>query len=298
MIKKVPEHLDYIVIGSGVSGLASAAILSKLGKKVLVIEQHYVAGGNVHVFTDKGYEFETGLHYINAESRKALGMSTLLKLVAESPIEWSFLGRENPEKKIYDKVYIGDESFEFRAGAGNLKSDLIAKFPFEKKGIENYFREIRKCSNFSGLSIGLKLITNNFLYKVFHKLLNRLWTSYFKETLHNVIAKFTKDRKLGAILCTQFGDYGLPPHEAPFAMHAMVAQYYTSGAHFPVGGTQEIARSLIETIYLNHGKVLVSKRVNKILVDEQRSCYWHRNGKRECDWLRKNHIFCWIFEYL
>ena len=104
LLKKVPEHIDYIVIGSGVSGLVSAAILSKLGKKVLVIEQHYVAGGNLHAFTDKGYEFETGLHYINAESRKKMGMARLLNLLVEEPIEWCNLGREDPKKLIYDKV--------------------------------------------------------------------------------------------------------------------------------------------------------------------------------------------------
>ena len=34
---------DAIVIGSGSGGLATAACLSKMGKKVLVLEQHYVA---------------------------------------------------------------------------------------------------------------------------------------------------------------------------------------------------------------------------------------------------------------
>jgi 2-polyprenyl-6-methoxyphenol hydroxylase-like FAD-dependent oxidoreductase len=32
--------LDAIIIGSGIGGLATAAILSKAGKKVLVLEQH------------------------------------------------------------------------------------------------------------------------------------------------------------------------------------------------------------------------------------------------------------------
>jgi len=35
---------DIIVIGSGIGGLASAAALSKYGYKVLVLEQHHVAG--------------------------------------------------------------------------------------------------------------------------------------------------------------------------------------------------------------------------------------------------------------
>ena len=62
--KKIPDDLDTIVIGSGIGGLSTAALLSKFGKKVLVLEQHYIAGGCTHSFEDKGFEFDTGIHYI------------------------------------------------------------------------------------------------------------------------------------------------------------------------------------------------------------------------------------------
>lgn len=52
--KKVPEDLDAIVIGSGIGGLTCAALLSRAGKKVLVLEQHDQAGGCCHTFLEKG----------------------------------------------------------------------------------------------------------------------------------------------------------------------------------------------------------------------------------------------------
>ena len=43
--ERIDADYDAIVIGSGIGGLCSAALLSQLGKKVIVLEQHYTAGG-------------------------------------------------------------------------------------------------------------------------------------------------------------------------------------------------------------------------------------------------------------
>ena len=43
---------DAIVIGSGIGGLTSAALMAThAGKRVLVLERHYTAGGITHTFT-------------------------------------------------------------------------------------------------------------------------------------------------------------------------------------------------------------------------------------------------------
>jgi hypothetical protein len=55
---------DVVVIGSGVSGLTCACILGKLGKKVLVLEQHDRPGGCLHTFNEGGFQFSSGNHYL------------------------------------------------------------------------------------------------------------------------------------------------------------------------------------------------------------------------------------------
>ena len=74
-MQKVPEDLDAIIIGSGIGALCTGAIMSKAEKKVLILEQHDQAGGCCHTFTDKGYEFDVGIHYIGD-----LGYSSLTKV--------------------------------------------------------------------------------------------------------------------------------------------------------------------------------------------------------------------------
>jgi all-trans-retinol 13,14-reductase len=59
-MRKVPDDLDAVIIGSGIGSLATASLLSQVGKRVLVLEQHDQAGGCCHTFIEKGYEFDVG----------------------------------------------------------------------------------------------------------------------------------------------------------------------------------------------------------------------------------------------
>ena len=57
----IPEELDAVVVGSGIGGLTTAALMAKAGKKVLVLEQHDRAGGCTHTFVEQGFEFDIGI---------------------------------------------------------------------------------------------------------------------------------------------------------------------------------------------------------------------------------------------
>merc|ERR1711871_1116293 len=71
------KDFDYIIIGAGMSGLSCGCILSRLGNKVLVLDQHEdVAGGGTHTFDLKGYPFDSGLHYTVPWSEPLLALTT------------------------------------------------------------------------------------------------------------------------------------------------------------------------------------------------------------------------------
>lgn len=53
---------DILVIGGGLGGLMTAAILSKVGFKVTVLEKNHTVGGGLQCFQRYGKIFETGMH--------------------------------------------------------------------------------------------------------------------------------------------------------------------------------------------------------------------------------------------
>ena len=87
------QTYDAIVIGSGIGGLACASLLTKLaGKRVLVLERHFKAGGQTHEFERKGpnhrkYAWDVGLHYVG-EMEPGQGQRHLLDAITGDSVDW------------------------------------------------------------------------------------------------------------------------------------------------------------------------------------------------------------------
>lgn len=271
---KIPTDIDAIIIGSGIGGLSCGAYLSKVGKKVLVLEQHYIAGGCCHVFEEKGIEHDTGIHYIgNVEKRK-----NLLNLITKEPIEWCKMGRNkgiegvkgNYENNgVYDELYIEDKHYLFRAGEENFINDLSQRFKGEETNIRKYISLIKKVSKKS-LFFSMKIVRSKFLKKLINLYLKYWDTTYYKyvnTSVYDVIKSFTNNEELISVLCGQFGDYGITPKKANFFVHSSIVNHYLEGGYFPKGGASNIVKNIIPTIEDVGGRVLVGKRVSKLIIE-------------------------------
>ena len=52
------------VIGGGLGGLFTGALLAKEGYKVTVLEKNHTLGGGLQTFLRHGMRFETGMHIL------------------------------------------------------------------------------------------------------------------------------------------------------------------------------------------------------------------------------------------
>ncbi len=256
---KVQGPFDAIVIGSGIGGLAAAGLLARKGRRVLVLERHYVAGGFTHTFSRKGYEWDVGLHYVGEVHRKNSILSRVLEALTGGALQW------NKMPAIYDRVCFGDEVFDYEAPRERLRQRLEERFPKERGAIAEYFRLVDEVNGAAksfymakALPAALGALAGGLLSRRFHRLSDC--------TTYEVLSGLTSDPQLIGVLTAQYGDYGLPPKQSSFAIHALVTRHYFDGGNYPVGGSGRIAETMAPGIEAAGGQILVKAEVREILL--------------------------------
>ena len=261
---RLSSHYDTIVIGSGLGGLSAACILAKAGHKVLVLERHYTAGGFTHTFKRKGYEWDVGVHYIGDVHRPHTAIRRMFDYITDGKLQWAKM------PPVYDTIYLGYESFDFVEGEKAFLAQMLIAFPKEEAALKSYLKLIKDVTRSAGSHYALKICPAS-LAQILTPFVTRFFGSYAQQTTRDVLESLTRDKKLQAVLAGQWGDYGLPPGQSSFAMHAMVAKHYLNGASYPVGGASRIGESIAEVIAQHGGEIVTSAEVEEILCQGQKA---------------------------
>jgi all-trans-retinol 13,14-reductase len=259
----VREAYDAIVIGSGIGGLTAAALLARHGRRrVLVLERHYEIGGFTHVFRRPGYEWDVGVHYVGDVQPGGL-LRALFDEITDGQLAWADMG------PVYDRVFLGDTRFDFPRGEAALRARLVERFPAEMSAIDRYFALVHET---------VAATHDFFAAKAFPRLIGALVmplarARFFRlsdRTTREVLESLTADQRLIAVLTAQWGDYGLPPAQSSFAIHALVALHYFGGGSYPVGGAARIAQTIAPVIRTGGGELLSNAEVAEIVVEGNR----------------------------
>jgi all-trans-retinol 13,14-reductase len=258
------SHYDAIIIGSGMGGLTTAAFLSKAGKKVLVLEKHYVAGGFTHSFKRKKYEWDVGVHYVGQVNLKDGLLRKAFDYVSDGKLKWCDMG------EIYDQAIFEGDVYNFKAGREEQIKQMIEYFPEEEKALRAYYKLVSKVGGLSLLFFSERTMPS-WLSKTLGYFLRRGFYKYSRKTTYEVLSEYTKNEKLISVLCAQCGNYGLPPKKSSFAIHAMVADHFLDGGNYPVGGASSISKSMINVIEANGGVIAIKADVKNIILENGRA---------------------------
>lgn len=258
------DRYDTIIIGSGIGSLTSAALLSKEGKRVLVLERHYTVGGFTHIFKRKGYEWDVGIHYIGEVGRPNSMLKKLFDYITDGKLKWADMG------EVYDRIIVGGQEFDFVKGVRNWKEKIKSYFPGEEEAIDRYVDLVFEASKASR-NFFMGKAMSPLMSSVVGSWMNRKFYQLADQTTYEVLRSLTDNELLIKVLTGQYGDYGLAPKESSFYMHATVVKHYFSGGYFPVGGSSKIAEYIDEVIEAAGGTILVKAEVSQVLIENNRA---------------------------
>jgi len=257
----VADRWDAIVIGSGIGGLAAAALLAMHGgKRVLVLERNSVAGGFTHCFPKAGYEWNVGVHYVGQVQDRSSLVGATIEHVTDGRLQWNSL------PQVYDRIRIADREYDFVAGRERFRDRMKSYFPHDAGAIDRYLDAVQSCFEKSTAYFKERALPRPLAWLA-GPLMRGPFLRWAARTTADVLAEITTNRELAAVLTGQWGDYGLPPGESSFGVHSMLVSHYIEGASFPVGGPSRFAAAIMPAIESAGGRIAVSAHVREILLD-------------------------------
>ena len=258
-----------VIIGGGLGGLFTGAILSKEGFCVTILEKNAMIGGGLQTFQRFGEHFDTGMHVIGGMQPggniwkicRYLGILNDVKI-------------RNVDNECSDRLYFAQDKsyFTIAKGRDGFVSSLAQSFPDEHSNLERYVDAVLDIADKVDLfnlrpssgQISLFTESNDFLMAA-----------------DAFIAKYMTDERLRSVLAYMNPLYGGRAHETPAYVHAIISTLYIKGASRFVDGSYHFAQLLAEVITSNGGQVIAGDAVEWINVTERNVDYVRtKSGKK------------------
>ncbi len=240
-------HWDAIVIGSGLGGLSAAARLAKTGLRVLVLEQHVIAGGYAHHFLRKVrgtrivYDFDVALH----QTGDLLPGRSVHQMLTELDV----LPRIRLHR--FDVAYRSRgprHDLQIPAAADAYEALLVELYPEQAGGVRDVFQHLREidkpgeCGAPSAAAFGVMDLS-----------------------LAQLLDQHVKDERIQSIIATVWGYLGLVPADVSAFLYArMWSSFHLGGCFYVKGGGQALSDAFVEVIEEHRGQVVLRAEVARI----------------------------------
>ena len=250
-----------VIIGAGLGGLFTGALLAKEGFRVTLLEKNATIGGGLQTFKRFGEHFDTGMHVIGGmrPHGNIWRICRYLGILDDVQIR-------DVDDQCTDRLYFSEDHTYYNIGKGRegFIHSLSRYFPAEHSNIERYVDAI--------LAIADKIDLFN-LRPSKGQISLLAETEDYLMSADAFIAKFTSDVRLRSILAYMNPLYGGRANETPAYIHAIISTLYIHGASRFVGGSDKFAHLLSDVIKQNGGDVYTNDGVKWLEIKDRKVDY-------------------------
>ena len=223
------REYDVAIIGGGIAGLVSGAILAKRGRKVVLVEQGGILGGRARTIQYQGYTLNTGGTLLEDPG------SGLMKI-------YEYLG------KSLEIGSINEEMPVWRDGKWCSVRDLYVT---DRRDLKAIIKEL-ETTEFSEL-------------EKYDDIPLRTWLS--KRTKSQGIIDLFEF--LAMLECITYHWYDHVASDNLFVRKMHYQERHRAGwSYWPKGGYQNMFTMLEESIKENGGEVILGSKVHKVVIDD------------------------------
>ncbi|MBO4826917.1 MAG: NAD(P)/FAD-dependent oxidoreductase [Prevotella sp.] len=250
-----------IIIGAGLGGLFTAAILAKEGFQVTVLEKNSTIGGGLQNFSRFGVTFDTGMHVIGGMQPgenirricEYLGIAGEIKL-------------RDVDNDCTDCLFFAEDKKRYRIARGKsgFVESLCAEFPSQRENLQRYVKALYDLVEKIDL-FNLRPSTGGVhLFAA---------STDFMLSANAFISKYITDKRLACILAYFNPLYGGRYDQTPAFVHAIINVLYINGPMRFVGGSAHMADLLAKVVTDHGGSVLTRHEVEWIEINNRRVEY-------------------------
>lgn len=255
-----------IIIGGGIGGLHTAALLGKEGYRVTVLDKHVRAGGGLHTFRRGEQEFETGMHCISGLQEGGVLRQLYTYLGIFDELRYKLL-----DEKAFDTLYIKNEQIRYTVGRGKKQfiEEWSRQFPQASEEIRRYTDAL--------YAVAEKFYLCNMRFPQPEDR-NLFEDPDVNRPVGEFIAHYISHPRLRQLLAYNNALYAGQPDTTPAYVHAIVSRFYIEGAARFVGSSRQLADALCRVIRQSGGEVVTREEAVHIAVADKQVLYVETAG--------------------
>lgn len=239
-----------VIIGGGLGGLFTGAILAKEGLDVCILEKNATIGGGLQSFVRFGEVFDTGMHVIGGMQPGG----NIYRLCKYLGIDSSKCLRDvDPE--CTDRLYYAEDKVEYTIAQGRdgFVECLSRQFPEQHDNLLRYIDAVYRLAG--EMNLFMLRPSDNSIFA---------HSDEFFMAADAFIAQYISDHRLRSILAYLNPLYSGRADMTPAYVHAIISYLYIQGPSRFVGGSHVFANLLGDFIRQHGGEIHVADGVEVI----------------------------------